>query len=44
MAVYRAIEVFLHTHLGGKLGPEPTEAISRKLAAFQRAGIAESRQ
>jgi dipeptidyl aminopeptidase/acylaminoacyl peptidase len=44
MAVYRAIEIFLHKHLGGKLGPEPTAPISRKLTAFQCDGKADSSQ
>jgi dipeptidyl aminopeptidase/acylaminoacyl peptidase len=41
MAVYRAVEIFLHRQLGGKLGSEPTAPISRKLAEFQCAGKAD---
>jgi dipeptidyl aminopeptidase/acylaminoacyl peptidase len=36
MAVYRAIEVFLHEHLGGKIGPAPAETITRRLAGFRK--------
>lgn len=32
MAVYRAVEVFLHKHLGGKIGPPPAKPIARILA------------
>lgn len=43
MAVYRAIEVFLHEHLGGNVGPAPADSITRKLAEFRTAGQADSR-
>jgi len=42
-AVYRAIEVFLHKHLGGSVGPEPAEPVSRKLEEFRREGRADPR-
>jgi hypothetical protein len=35
MAVYRAIEVFLHEHLGGKIGHPPRESISQRLIKFR---------
>ena len=38
MAVYRAIELFLHKHLGGKVGPEPGDHITSKLSEFREAG------
>jgi dipeptidyl aminopeptidase/acylaminoacyl peptidase len=36
MAVYRAIELFLHKHLGGKVGPPPAESVTRRLAGFHK--------
>ena len=39
MAVYRAIEVFLHTHIGGLVGPAPTGQVSRRLAWFRESGL-----
>ena len=36
MAVYRAIELFLHEHLGGKVGPEPSESVAARLALFRQ--------
>ncbi len=41
MAVYRAIEMFLHEHLGGDVGPDPAGPVSRKLAEFRSAGQAD---
>jgi dipeptidyl aminopeptidase/acylaminoacyl peptidase len=38
MAVYRAIELFLHEHLGGKVGPEPSESVAARLALFRQSG------
>ena len=38
MAVYRAIELFLHEHLGGKVGPEPSESVAARLALFRQPG------
>lgn len=38
MAVYRAIEIFLHQHIGGKVGPLPAEAVTARLTQFRRAG------
>jgi dipeptidyl aminopeptidase/acylaminoacyl peptidase len=35
MAVYRAIELFLHKHLGGGVGPKPSEAVVRRLNMFR---------
>ena len=31
IAVYRAIEIFLHEHLGGRLGPEPGQTVMTRL-------------
>lgn len=44
MAVYRAIELFLHEHLGGSVGPAPADPVSRKLAEFRSAGQADPRE
>ena len=41
MAVYRAIELFLHEHLDGQVGPPPAAPVGRRLAAFRSAGQAE---
>jgi len=38
MAVYRAIELFLHEHLGGKVGPRPSESVAARLALFRQSG------
>jgi len=38
MAVYRAIELFLHQHINGEVGPPPTKSIVRRLARFQKSG------
>jgi len=38
MAVYRAIELFLHEHLGGKVGPGPSESVAARLALFRQSG------
>lgn len=43
MAVYRAIEVFLHEHLGGSVGPAPADSITHKLDGFRSLGQADSR-
>ena len=40
MAVYRAIELFLHEHLDGQVGPPPAAPVARRLAAFRSAGQA----
>lgn len=37
MAVYRAIEIFLQEHLGGKIGPAPADPVSRRLTEFRSA-------
>jgi dipeptidyl aminopeptidase/acylaminoacyl peptidase len=36
MAVYRAIELFLRKHLGGKVGPTPAETVTRRLTGFRK--------
>jgi dipeptidyl aminopeptidase/acylaminoacyl peptidase len=38
MAVYRAIELFLHQHLGGYVGHPPRESVSARLSTFREAG------
>ena len=38
MAVYRAIEIFLHEHLGGGVGPDPADSVSRRLSKLRSAG------
>jgi dipeptidyl aminopeptidase/acylaminoacyl peptidase len=43
MAVYRAIEIFLHEHIGGQVGPEPAAPVCRKLTAYRKAGDADVR-
>jgi dipeptidyl aminopeptidase/acylaminoacyl peptidase len=43
MAVYRAIEMFLHQHLGGKVGPAPAESVNRRLAEFRESGKSDAR-
>ncbi len=35
MAVYRAIELFLHEHLGGSLGPSPSGPVELELSKFR---------
>jgi dipeptidyl aminopeptidase/acylaminoacyl peptidase len=35
MAVYRAIELFLEKHLGGKVGTAPSETVTRRLSGFR---------
>lgn len=44
MAVYHAIELFLHEHLGGSVGPAPAPPILRRLVEFRNAGAADLRQ
>ena len=44
MAVYRAIELFLHEHLGGLAGPAPAEPVARRLAGFGEAGRSSPRR
>jgi dipeptidyl aminopeptidase/acylaminoacyl peptidase len=44
MAVYRAIELFLHQHLAGKVGPEPAYPVGRRLTGFLTSGGANHRQ
>jgi dipeptidyl aminopeptidase/acylaminoacyl peptidase len=44
MAVYRAIEIFLHEHLGGKLGPPPAASVTRRLTEFSESGKLDARQ
>lgn len=38
IAVYRAIELFLQQHLGGKIGPEPKIEIVERLTELKRSG------
>jgi len=40
MAVYRAIELFLHEHLGGNVGPDPGVSINSRLRRFSDSGKA----
>lgn len=40
MAVYRAIELFLHERIGGHVGPTPGEQVARRLALFCESGRA----
>jgi dipeptidyl aminopeptidase/acylaminoacyl peptidase len=40
MAVYRAIELFLHEHLGGQVGPKPLETVSQRFSSFRSAALA----
>lgn len=42
MAVYRAIELFLHQHLGGKIGPFPRKSVIDRLSKFRQAGVSGS--
>lgn len=44
MAVYRAIELFLHEHLGGKVGPAPSETVTRRLMEFHSTGKTDCRE
>ncbi|MEK7954474.1 alpha/beta hydrolase family protein [Luteolibacter soli] len=44
MAVYRAVEQFLHEHLGGELGAEPTTEVRARLEEFSAAGGADLQQ
>lgn len=44
MAVYRAIEIFLHEHLGGKLGPHPAASVTRRLTEFRESGKSDAQQ
>jgi len=44
MAVYRAIELFLHKHLGGNVGPAPAASVVRRLTEFLEAGKSDTRQ
>jgi dipeptidyl aminopeptidase/acylaminoacyl peptidase len=39
MAVYRAIELFLHKHLGGKAGPCPPRAVDQRLTKFRESAL-----
>lgn len=43
MAVYRAIEIFLHEHIGGRMGEEPSQAVRKRLEEFRAAGDADAR-
>lgn len=43
MAVYRAIEIFLHEHIGGRMGDEPAQAVRKLLEDFRAAGDADAR-
>jgi dipeptidyl aminopeptidase/acylaminoacyl peptidase len=43
MALYHAIELFLHQHLGGKLGPPPSSEVSQILQEFRQSGIADAK-
>jgi dipeptidyl aminopeptidase/acylaminoacyl peptidase len=38
MAVYHAIEIFLHQHLGGHLGPAPQDPVKSRLENFRSSG------
>jgi dipeptidyl aminopeptidase/acylaminoacyl peptidase len=44
MAVYRAIELFLHEHLDGQVGPPPAAPVTCRLAAFRCAGQADANE
>jgi dipeptidyl aminopeptidase/acylaminoacyl peptidase len=44
MAVYRAIEIFLHEHLGGNVGPAPAGPIARRLAELRSAARSDARR
>jgi dipeptidyl aminopeptidase/acylaminoacyl peptidase len=38
MAIYRAIEIFLHEHIGGMVGLAPSESVTSRLTAFRKSG------
>lgn len=44
MAVYRAIEIFLLKHTGGRMGEQPTQAVRKRLEEFHTAGSADLQQ
>ena len=44
MAVYRAIEIFLHEHIGGGVGAEPSQAVRTRLEELRAAGVADAQQ
>lgn len=44
IAVYHAIEIFLHEHLGGKVGPAPTKPVVHRLAEFRQSGNSDAAQ
>ena len=43
MAVYRAIEIFLHEHIGGRMGEEPAQAVCKRLEEYRTTGDADAR-
>ena len=44
MVVYRAIEIFLHEHIGGRVGEQPTQVVPDRLEELRSVGVANSQQ